>query len=847
MTQFFVMPLLMDIFRTFVIGLILIFCNMKFGLRTFGLTVLAAVLMLSCSDPAKKVYNQGINIIPAPRSMEVIDGAGFVLSSETALTVNCDDARKVAEFFASRINASTGYDIAVFDDSSASRQIPVSEINIRIDTSLFSGEPHRTEAYRLSVECDGVKIEAAAAVGAFYAMQSFMQLLPAEIESPDKVWNVTWSAPAVRIEDAPRFGYRGIMLDVCRHFRSVDFIKKQLDVMAMFKINRLHWHLTEDQAWRVEIKKYPRLTEIGSRRVEGEGFVHEGFYTQDQIRDVVAYAAERFITVVPELEVPGHELAAIAAYPELSCANVSDELKMPGNEKSGQDRTEHLPFRGSSVKQPWIIWGVNETVMCPGKELMFEFLEDVIDEMAPLFPGEYFHIGGDECPKASWKVCPDCQRRIKELGLVADDKHSAEDRLQSYVISRVSDMLARHGKKIIGWDEILEGGLAEGATVMSWRGEFGGIAAATMGHSAIMTPSSAGLYFDHYQGDPKVEPVGIGGYSTLERVYAYDAIPSRLVEEGKSEYIMGVQANLWSEYLYEDETAEYRLYPRALALAEIAWTMPERKDFNDFCRRVDNACVRLDGHGINYHIPQPEQPYGSCDFVAFTDTARIEFKTTRPVKILYTLNGMDPRRGICYTVEYKEPIILTRSEDLRVASVLPSGKMSPVRHIKVRKQKLLPAVKPDADTALSSAGYDVSMTEGLFFDTKQLFEHDRQWRKFHADRLLEIRGQRPTDEAVNQNRHYATIAEGSFQVPEDGVYFFSSNNTEVWVDGHLVVDNNNEVKRFSRHDSSLALQAGVHRIRIIFLGHVRGGVPSYWDDASVRYRLAEDSQWKTIL
>ena len=344
---------------------------------------------------------------------------------------------------------------------------------------LIDESVEHEEGYTLEVTKDKVTAKARTPQGLFYAMQSFLQLLPAEVESSTTVDGMAWVAPCVNIQDAPRFGYRGVMLDPCRHFIPVENVKKHIDVLALFKINRLHWHLTEDQGWRIEIKKYPKLAEIGSKRIDGEGTEYGGFYTQEEIKEIVAYAAERFITVVPELEIPGHELAAIAAYPELSC-------------------------KGDSIT-PRIIWGVEDIVMCPGKEETFRFLEDVIAEMIPLFPGTYFHIGGDECPKSSWKQCPLCQKRIREEGL------KNEEELQSYVIRRIEKVLNGHGKRLIGWDEILEGGLAPSATVMSWRGEAGGIAAANMDHDVIMTPGSGGMYIDHYQGDPKIEPVAIGG------------------------------------------------------------------------------------------------------------------------------------------------------------------------------------------------------------------------------------------------------------------------------------------------------------------------------------------------
>ena len=458
---------------------------------------MALCFLASCAEPQGEVksYNQGINIIPTPQSLVQHDGF-FRLGSNTAIAAASPEAKTVAEFFAAKMRTATGLNIQVAEKGN---------IQLSVDPSL---DVANDEGYTLDVTKDGAVVVAKTAQGLFYGMQSFLQLLPAEIESPSKVNGIAWQAPAVSIKDAPRFGYRGIMLDPCRHFMPVENVKKYLDVLSLFKMNRMHWHLTDDQGWRIEIKKYPKLTEIASKRIDGEGTEHSGYYTQEEIKEIVKYAADRFITVVPELELPGHEMAAIAAYPNLSC--------------KGEQGT------------PRIIWGVEDIVMCPGKEDMFTFLQDVIDEMVPLFPSEYFHIGGDECPKISWKNCLLCQKRIKEEGLKADSKHSAEERLQSYVIQRMEKYLATKGKKIIGWDEILEGGLAPSATVMSWRGEDGGIAAALMDHTVIMTPGGNGMYLDAYQGDSKIEPVTIGGYTLLEKTYSYDPLPGTLVVMGKS-------------------------------------------------------------------------------------------------------------------------------------------------------------------------------------------------------------------------------------------------------------------------------------------------------------------------
>lgn len=763
----------------------------------------ALCLLTACGEQTfeTKSYNEGINVIPVPAELTQQDGF-FKLQKKTQIFASTPEAKTVAEFFAAKMNTSTGYKISVSDKQSTGG------INLSINEQLDVNN----EGYTLNVTNEGVQIEAKTAQGLFYAMQTLMQLLPAEIESPKVEKGIAWNIPCVTIKDEPRFSYRGVMLDPCRHFIPVENIKKHLDVMALFKINTFHWHLTEDQGWRIEIKKYPKLTEVGSKRIDGEGVEYGGFYTQEQIKEVVAYAQERFITVIPELEIPGHELAAIAAYPHLSC-------------------------KGEEIS-PRIIWGVEDIVMCPAKATTFEFIEDVLAEMVPLFPGTYFHIGGDECPKKSWKECPNCQELIKKEGLQGDKHHTSEEKLQSYVIRRAEQILAKHGKKIIGWDEILEGGLAPTATVMSWRGEEGGIAAALQNHDVVMTPGSQGMYLDHYQGDPKLEPVAIGGYSTLKKVYSYNPMPDTLVAMGKSHFVKGVQTNLWSEYLYTPEMLEYRAYPRVVALSEIAWSQVERKDYTDFERRINNAYVRLDGHDINYHIPQPEQPKGSCNQVAFTDSVAMEFKTTRPIKMVYTTDGTDPTPN---SAEYTEALDITESTTLKIRSVLPSGKMSPVRTISVDKQTLAPA----KEVATTTPGLKMQMINGTHLNTTAL-DNGTLAKEMTIKSLREMRSQVASTESMRNVENYAAIATGYVNIPEDGVYFFSSNNDEVWIDGNLIVNNANEVKRFSRKDGSVALSKGLHEIKVVFLGHIIGGWPSLWDDASVQIRKSDADKFTPI-
>lgn len=742
-------------------------------------------LISSCgvATEMERSYNEGINIIPQPLELQQQAGR-FMLTSHTSFYASTPEAATVAAFFAAKLQKSTGLALPIHTtDSSAS-------ISLKIVPSFHSS----TEAYRLVVDTASVTIEASTPQGLFYGMQSFMQLLPAEVESPTHVKNLTWSTPCVTISDAPRFGYRGFMLDPCRHFIPVESVKKQIDVLSLFKMNTFHWHLTDDQGWRIEIKRYPKLTEVGAKRIEGEGYEYGGFYTQEEIKEVVAYAAERFITVIPELEMPGHEMAAIAAYPELSC--------------KGEPGT------------PRILWGIEDIVMCPGKEDMFTFLEGVMEEMIPLFPSEYFHVGGDECPKTSWKSCPACQARIKAEGIKGDKTHSAEEYLQSYVIQRMEKVLTKHGKKLIGWDEILEGGLSPNATVMSWRGEEGGIAAALQNHDVIMSPGVNGMYLDQFQGDPKIEPVSIGGYNLLSRVYAYNPVPDTLVTLGKDSYILGVQCNNWSEYMYTTDIMEYRIYPRALAVAEIGWTPLARKDYADFERRINNAYVRLDGHGINYHIPQPEQPNGSCNFVAFVDSTQLVFTTTRPQTMVYTLDGSEPT---AHSPRYESPFTLTANSTVKIRTLLPSGKMSPTRTITVEKQSLAPAVQP----SVVKPGLQMMRTEGVFFKASELIGIT-DWSEKKIESLEELHQQEKFTEDMRGIKQYAAVATGYIDIPEDGVYYFSTNNDEFWIDGKLLISNEGEVKRFSRNDSSVALAKGLHPIKMVFLCHTIGGWPSLW-------------------
>ena len=499
---------------------------------------------------------------------------------------------------------------------------------------------------------------------------------------------------------------------------------------------------------------------------------------------------------------PGHAVAAIRAYPELSCTE----------EPVGSFST----------------WGSPDIVFCPGKETMFNFLDDVISEVVELFPGEYIHVGGDECKKTRWEKCPACQARIKAEGLTATADATAEERLQSYAVKRMEGILAKYGKKLIGWDEILEGGLSPNATVMSWRGEKGGIAAAEQGHEVIMCPQKDGMYLDHYQGDPKLEPETISGDNTLEKVYNYNpSIP-----------VKGLQGNLWSEYIYSESHRQYMFFPRAFAIAEIAWSQPQNKDFPAFCTAVDRACQELDARGVNYHIPMPEQPGGSYNHVAFTDKATVELTTTRPMRIVYTLDGTEPTPS---SAIYEMPFEFTSDATIKTACVTSYGKMGKVRTISVEKQPLRPAVEVEGEP-----GLNLSTTYGFFLSWADI-PADAFWTEARPiESTKEITKQEPTHYNMMGINFYAAEATGYVKIPKDGVYVFSTVFDQLWIDGEKVIDNGSEVKKHTRNDNTIALKKGYHPITIRFLSNVHGGWATARNRGEILYRRVTEEEFHTL-
>ncbi len=581
----------------------------------FGILFLCCGL-ISCSDCCPTA---NYRVVPLPQEVTETGGGNFVLSIHTPIVYpqGNDVMKRNAEFLAEFVKEKTGIELKTTDK-------PCSDA-----ITLSVGEVENPEAYNLTVNSDGITISGSEA-GVFYGIQTLRKAIPA-------VATTEVCLPAVNINDYPRFSYRGAHFDVSRHFFNKEEVKRFIDMLAMHNINRFHWHLTDDQGWRIEIKKYPKLTTVGAYRSEtvigrnsGEyDGVEYGpyFYTQDDCREIVKYAAERHVTVIPEIDLPGHMQAAIAAYPQFGCTGGPYEV--------------------------WKMWGVSTHVLCAGNDATLSFINDVLSEVIEIFPSEYIHIGGDECPKDQWKICPKCQARIKKLGLKGDDKHSAEMYLQSFVISHAEKFLNSKGRQIIGWDEILEGGLAPNATVHSWRGVAGGIEAAKQGHNCIMSPNSH-LYFDYYQTKyVDDEPLCIGGYVPVEKVYEYEPVDSSLTAE-EAKYIIGVQANLWTEYIPDFQRVEYMELPRMAALCEVQWCKPENKNYEDFKKRLLPLIDLYDIKEYNYakHLFEVVADFS-------TDTEKnavmINLTTIDNIPIYYTIDGSEPTTE---SAQYTEPIAI---------------------------------------------------------------------------------------------------------------------------------------------------------------------------------------------
>ena len=716
------------------------------------LKFLIIILLTGCRPEIDEIIKP--SIIPKPLSQKIGNGS-FIFNNDVAI-VSEPKLQEVSNYFT--LYLKDNYNFELSNNNSTKK------ITFKIDDSI-----NNDEGYELNVSKNDITIKSKHAKGAFYAVQSLIQLLPLPSDLN------SFKIPCLRIKDQPQFTYRGMHLDVGRHFFSVDFIKKYIDLMARLKMNTFHWHLTEDQGWRIEIKKYPKLQEIAAFRKETlighyndqphqfDGKPYGGFYTQEQIKEVVAYAKTRQVTIIPEIEMPGHSQAAIAAYPELGCSGEQVEVATK--------------------------WGVFDEVYCP-KESTFKFLEDVIDEVVALFPGKYIHIGGDEAPKTNWKNCAHCQKLVKKEGL--KDEHG----LQSYFIARMEKYINTKGKQIIGWDEILEGGLAPNATVMSWRGTSGAVQAAKEGHDVILTPGSH-CYFDHYQSENENEPLAIGGFLPLEKVYHFNPIPEGLTDK-EATYVLGAQGNVWTEYMETEKQVEYMAFPRAVALSEVLWSSPEHKNYSDFIHRLEHYQKQLDLLDVNYanHIYSVK---GKLTHVS--DRLTYELNTTSSsYPIYYSTDKSFPSKL------YSTPITVDTS--MHIKAVVLNSKNSALGAIFQQEINLHKGV--GATIAIDkephpayNAGGKGALINGISGNNKRY--GDREWLGFSGeDIVITIEFESPKNIKKISTRFYNGNGQWIYAPNEIGFSFYLEDGKTI-NDISIIEEKNNLLVNYSYELKSTAV------------------------------------------
>ena len=735
-------------------------------------------------------------LVPLPKQLVPRPGE-FQLDSKTRILIaDTVDAtlRSAANLLAIPLRAASGLPLPIV--ASAPGEATTNAIVIRLDPASTSADDD--EEYHLLVSDSGAMITATRPPGIIDGIETLQQLLPSAVASGIRAtssWNVIgtspvalagqpshWSIPAVEIADAPRFRYRGILLDVARYYFPPEFLTKLVDMMAFYKFDVLQLHLTDDQGWRIEIRKYPRLTQVGAWRKEsmivrdgeqyvGDGKPHGGFYTQEQIRDLVRYAAARHVTIVPEIEMPGHAGAALAAYPELACT-------------SG-------PFEVSTT------WGVHEDIFCPS-ERTFAFLEDVLTEVMQLFPSQYIHVGGDEVPKTRWKASPVAQELMRREGL------KNEEELQSYFIKRIERFLSAHGRRLIGWDEILEGGIAPEATVMSWRGIEGGVIAAQQGHDVIMSPTDH-AYLDQYQGDPETEPRAIGGYLPLDSVYAWEPVPNALTAS-QAAHILGAQGNLWSEHVPTSTHAEYMLFPRMLALSEVFWSPKALRNWSSFLGRVPAQLTRLDALGVNYRVPEPRGLIAQRKVLE--DHAEVAMSSFVPGSMIrYTTDGSDPSASSpVYTAPFDVSVARTPAT-VSARLFLPNGRSGSVVREHIQRAAWHDALRIRIDSLQPGLRYFYA--EGLFAAADDVTTVAPSRTGIVPE--INLRG----DEAPEK---YGIHLTGYLRVPDDQLYTFyltCDDGGKLRIDGELVVDHDGQHDATEKADQ-VALRSGYHAIDLVY-------------------------------
>lgn len=764
--------------------------------RILECLLFSLIVFVSCEKKELKIGEA--SIIPLPVKLTSNEGY-FVITKKTTVSVTNKEQLNIVTNFFEKFKKVAGF---------------VPEIGIekaKANIVFAEDDALEEEAYELIVNKDNIYVKSASGAGFFYAMQSLGQLLPVSFYSEKKQLNIDWGIPVVIIKDKPAFKWRGYMLDVSRHFFDKDEVKDVIDFMAEVKLNRFHWHLSDDNGWRIEIKKYPKLTEIGAWRVdynakdentsnwwgrptqkEGEKATYGGFYTQEDIKEIVAYAKERYIEIIPEIDMPGHSLAAIAAYPEISCSEGPFYVGTGGV--------------------------VRNNTYCPGKEVTFEFVENVLGEVMDLFPFEYMHIGGDECNKEAWEVDPNCQKRMKEENL--DNLHE----LQSYFVTRVEKIVNAHNKKMIGWDEILEGGLAPNATVMSWRGEKGGIAAARQGHDVIMTPSKY-CYLDLKQGDDDLEPNLGYAYTFLKDTYNYKIISDSLTtEQGK--HVLGIQGNLWTESITNWSQLTYMTFPRLYAIAENGWTAQKAKDWNGFTDRLLTQMKRLKEKGerfatsaYNVRIDHVGHKEGTIDISLKTEVDGLD--------IYYTLDGSEPT---LISTKYEKPFSIKSTTTLKATSFKKGEQTGNVSEKKFPIHKAVGAEVVYHSPKIKS-GKEIDGLVDLNFG--KLNRGDRKWKEFIGDLDVDLVFKEPK-EVASVEITSLRFTNSSVYVPEyievygskDGSSFTKLSKVNLLEESHT--QGRNKVKTIINFDKTLlkSIKVKAKSVNPIPEGHRRVGGPS---------------------
>ncbi|MFK7748693.1 MAG: beta-N-acetylhexosaminidase [Kordia sp.] len=731
--------------------------------------------LIGCSKPQLPIKPPvRPHVIPIPNDLGLQKGV-FLFNDKVALHSD-NELSTVATIFNEFIEEKLGYRL-ITDNTPDKNSISF------IHDKTIENE----EGYELVVDTSTIIIKAKTTKGAFYGFQTLRQFFPPTLE------NKTFPNKEIQLQnafvkDAPRFSYRGMHLDVSRHFYSVEFIKKYIDLLSQLKINTFHWHLTDDQGWRIEIKQYPELQKVAAFRDETlighyndspqqfDGKKYGGFYTQQEVKDIVKYASERYITVIPEIEMPGHSQAAIAAYPNLGCT-------------------------GKNVKVA-TKWGVFEDIYCPSEET-FTFLENVLDEVMPLFPGKYIHIGGDEAPKTRWKACKHCQELIKKENL--KDEHG----LQSYFIARMEKYINGKGKQIIGWDEILEGGLAPNATVMSWRGTKGAVEAAKSGHNVIMTPTSH-AYFDYYQSDHADEPLAIGGFLPLEKVYSFNPIPKELTEE-EAKLVLGAQGNVWTEYIPNSEKVEYMTFPRVIAMAEVNWSNPYRRDYQDFAYRLSHYHKRLDAQNVNYanHLYEIEgEVTKRNNKMVFDLQTVIRNKTIR-----YTADNSSPTLN---STQYTSYLPIEGSTVLKAAVFDEKEKLGRDFILTFNKHEAIGAkitLEPKAHKAYTGSG-KAGLINGISgSDTRY---GDKEWLGFWGkDVTIMIDFDKPTKISSISTRFYNANGQWIYAPKEIGVSYINEE------DGRTL----NQINQIATSEATLIPHT--FQIEEVMTKHIEIFIPNY--------------------